>query len=291
MPSNADWSLHSHVSNSPHSLDVDETAADGIHVCVCVDTTGAHGHPLLTENTHVTARFGEKFHFLWPVCRLLGSSVIVTASLTNSLTNWGSISAYIKHMQEPSLFHLKSHTHTHIKSMCSPLASDTNIWVCVGRITANWFLLFVNGKLKGQTESSHVNQNISYLLLENTEFNRTQPERPWLIVEMLYSALNLPLIASHVHNLVCLTAKCNIFIRSCWGGYDVLSSLTRCQWYLISTDIWFLPSHLCLCGFWHIATHGQISSICAGETRFQAPRWNRFMEIRHRDRLQHRTII
>lgn len=284
MPSNADWSLHPHVSNSPHSLDMDETAAVGIHVCVCVDTTGAHGHPLLTENTHVTARFGESLQTFWQLrhCHSV---------CDGPFTSWGSISAYIKHMQEPLLFHLKSHTHTHIKSMCSPLASDTNIWECVGRITANWFLLFVNGKLKGQTESSRVNQNVSYLLLENTEFNRTQPKRSGLLVEMLYSAINLPLIASHVHNLVCLTAKCNIFIRSCWGVYDVLSSLTRCQWYLISTDIWFLPSHLCLSGFWHIATHGQIYSICAGETRFQAPRWNRFMEIRLRDRLQHRTII
>lgn len=45
--------LESLNPNSPRSFDVESDAAAGVRVSACVDTTGVHGHPLLTENTHV----------------------------------------------------------------------------------------------------------------------------------------------------------------------------------------------------------------------------------------------
>lgn len=93
-------------------------------------------------------------------------------------TLWGSICAHQStlYRSTSSLYH--THTHTRIRWMCSPLASDTNVWACVGRIMLNWFLLVAIWKLKGQTESSRVNGNISHLRLENCSTEATLRAAP-----------------------------------------------------------------------------------------------------------------
>lgn len=114
------------------------------------------------------------------------------------------------------------------------------------------------------------------------------PEKPWLIVERLYSALNLPLITSHVHNLVCLTTKFSIFIKSCWGSYNVLSNVTKYQWNPYSFSLFLAQTlisdfcHPTCADRWHrgsqypwLGTHRHAWSdiLCSGETQFCNQDW------------------
>lgn len=235
------------------------------------------------EHTHTHTHVQQRYNALWGK---VSFSVTICHSVCGGLlTCCGSISAYINHIVAPSEI---THTHTPIRSMC-PLASDTNIWAHVGGIMVNWFLLFVcylkteRSNWEQPCESKH----FTFTAGKHRVQRNKHPERPWLIVEMLYSALTLPLIASHVHNSMCSTTKFSIFIRSCWGAYNVLSSVSKYQWNPHSSRLFLTQPisdfcHPTCADQWHrgsecawllIATHGQIKSICTGETQFWNQDW------------------